>query len=115
MSGISGYFVAHCTEIISSLQLEDVNNFKNTYDDQSRVKYLYPFATKVPLHPCETGKDFEKAQSEKLRGNEKFSEKNMPAAITLYSAGMTVCPLDTGKHLNYFLKYFFICVSVSIL
>lgn len=90
-------FQKYCEKALAQLTEECVQQFKETKDEESRIRLLYKIGLKLPIGVTENnGKDFEVAKKLKDTGNGCFAKKNYDNALKAYNEGIIKCPQNSG-------------------
>ncbi|KAF7268904.1 hypothetical protein GWI33_018006 [Rhynchophorus ferrugineus] len=91
-------FQKFCEKALARLEPNDLNEFKGTKDDLSRIKVLFDIAKSIPVSlPEENAKDFSAAELSKNEGNALFAKKEYETALKSYNKGIIRCPQETVK------------------
>ncbi|XP_066138308.1 SET and MYND domain-containing protein 4-like [Euwallacea fornicatus] len=88
-------FQKNCEKIIGKLTEECIDQFRETKDDVTRIRYMYDVAKLIPLVPQETDKCFKFAEDQKNLGNKHFAKKEYGRAVQCYNAGIIRCPQES--------------------
>lgn len=62
----SSIFQNYCENAIKKLKNDDIEQFKLTKDDETRIKIIYNVAKTMEINYNDNGKDFNRAQEEKI-------------------------------------------------
>lgn len=90
-------FQKYCEQALSHLTEECIESFKETRDEESRIKLLYKVALRLPIGFTENnGKNLETAKQLKDKGNGYFAKKDYDSALKSYNSGIIKCPQNTG-------------------
>lgn len=85
-------FQKYCEKALVHLTEECIENFKDTRDEESRIKLIYNIALKLPIGVTEhNGKDLDTAKKLKDKGNGYFSNKDYENALKSYNLGIIKC------------------------
>lgn len=93
----SSIFQNYCENAIKKLKNDDIEQFKLTKDDETRIKIIYNVAKTMEINYNDNGKDFNRAQEEKNLGNQYFVKKDYKNALNSYNNGIILCPQNTGN------------------
>lgn len=94
-------FQKYCEEVLRQLNEECIESFRETKEEESRIKLIYEIALKFPIEITEkNGKDFEAAKRYKVQGNNFFANKDYHSALNSYNDGIIRCPQNSGKYFH---------------
>ncbi|XP_050519109.1 SET and MYND domain-containing protein 4 [Diabrotica virgifera virgifera] len=92
------FFQKYCEHAIGQLSENELEEFRQTKDENSRIQLLYEAATNIPITLNElNGKNYELSQSEKSKGNTYFAKKDYYNALKCYNDGIIKCPQNSGE------------------
>lgn len=96
----SGFIKEIFQKLQSNLNAEQVKNFANLEDDESRFKFISQNPSikdfQVTLY-SKTIKNADFALEFKLKGNRAFQQENWMAALDYYNKGLLLLPQENGK------------------
>lgn len=97
-------FQRHCEKALAHLTESCIERFRETKDEESRIKLMYEIVLKLPIGVTDNnGKDLTTANQLRDKGNAYFAQKDYDNALKSYNDGIIKCPQSSSTyflHLN---------------